>query len=53
MEMETGLKVQAVGSFLLRYSLGLVIGWIRPDELTAPEAKELMKSSKRKEGRLL
>jgi hypothetical protein len=26
--METGLRVQAVGSLVLRYGLVLVIGWI-------------------------
>jgi len=37
--METGLRAQAVGSFMLRYGLALVIGWIGLMKFTEYEAK--------------
>ena len=37
--METGLRVQAVGSLVLRYGLVLVIGWIGLMKFTEYEAK--------------
>jgi uncharacterized membrane protein YkgB len=37
--METGLRVQAVGSLVLRYGLVLVIGWIGVMKFTEYEAK--------------
>ena len=39
MGMETGLRVQAVGSLVLRYGLVLVIGWIGLMKFTEYEAK--------------
>jgi len=37
--METGLRVQTVGSLVLRYGLVLVIGWIGLMKFTEYEAK--------------
>ena len=37
--METGLRIQAIGSLLLRYGLVLVIGWIGLMKFTEYEAK--------------
>jgi reactive chlorine resistance protein C len=37
--METGLRVQVVGSLVLRYGLVLVIGWIGVMKFTEYEAK--------------
>src|SRR5258708_27749920 len=37
--METGLRVQTVGSLVLRYGLVLVIGWIGLMKFTGYEAK--------------
>jgi uncharacterized membrane protein YkgB len=38
-EMETGPRVQALGSLVLRYGLVLVIGWIGLMKFTEYEAK--------------
>src|SRR5207302_10631116 len=37
--METGFRVQAIGSLVLRYGLVLVIGWIGLMKFTEYEAK--------------